>query len=596
MLPKKALIFLLRRGIAPRIATLVRLPSASPHKTVKSSSLVLIILLAPFIVRDAFADSGDLINRLTDLQRVVSKAEAKSSQPDRLGPFGVDQYFTAIRNSVSRGDYASVQTALNPLRTASVSKEKDVANLLNKVDTALHEATTTQEAVADRAFESISTDVRSKVESRAPASDFDTILNELSKVAGPRNAYNYGENSSQGKLVALTNFVSRWQEYLVQSAEGNGDQAENALNELTRLAVTLPVVPRSELLALHADTAKLRDSQQMTNARRTSELVTRMQNLVDQAKTPADLDAFLADISTRRSSNNYQWSNNTDQVRQFVTKWQDYLAAGNLGNSGAAREILRGLSTDFSSAAIYPRSRLLERLNAPVSLTPGAPSGSLPTHLTLENVETFAAALSSRREGDPGGFYGMLIALVGVQRALKNGDPSVAFRVLNSQPMVAPPPYTEEFANASQRLLLEAIVEATKPGNNLRPNENETISSYLDRVMATARTKSDWQLASAVLDVKAKMGFLSGKTMSDVSGYQMLVAADNFDKAGQYAEAVHCYLASLRIGGASLPAAAVGEKLDAIKKSHPSEFELGEKLSQSTSISQPYQRFRPPGM
>lgn len=111
------------------------------------------------------------------------------------------------------------------------------------------------------------------------------------------------------------------------------------------------------------------------------------------------------------------------------------------------------------------------------------------------------------------------------------------------------------------------------------PRPNESIASYLQRVLAESRAASDWELLSRTLDVAQAMRLTSVANSSDTSALRLFLGGWNLERARQFSGAVASYLASLKTGSQVIPVERIGELLESLKKAHPEEFEIGAKLS-----------------
>jgi hypothetical protein len=190
-------------------------------------------------------------------------------------------------------------------------------------------------------------------------------------------------------------------------------------------------------------------------------------------------------------------------------------------------------------------------------------------------------------------FRVVLSELINARKYLQNGDPNMALSSLANRQLSAPEPYTEGYADLRRKVMLESVVSIIKPPESMKPKADESISAYLQRLLDRARDASDWQSGFSVLNLMLTMGGRNDKAAMDLIGYRQLVSAANFEMAGQFAEAVQCYLSSLRSGGPNVPAAEIGRKLKTIKEAHPKEFEVGEKTPEPVSAPAQDPRFRP---
>lgn len=144
---------------------------------------------------------------------------------------------------------------------------------------------------------------------------------------------------------------------------------ERALLELKRAVATDPKLAAvdEELIARYAAL----EQQEAENRKRQIEAV--VKDLTDKfnAKAPmADYDGILKRINALAEE---QFPNGLDQVEerrlnsasQFISNWQDYLAAIERGDTQAARTAVYQLTNLATSFTAIPRSRIVELQNAP---------------------------------------------------------------------------------------------------------------------------------------------------------------------------------------------------------------------------------------
>ncbi|MEO6787233.1 MAG: hypothetical protein ABI318_13965, partial [Chthoniobacteraceae bacterium] len=111
-------------------------------------------------------------------------------------------------------------------------------------------------------------------------------------------------------------------------------------------------------------------------------------------------------------------------------------------------------------------------------------------------------------------------------------------------------------------------------------NEDESLAVFIRRTVADAIERRDWTLLARAIDLNQRLASGQGPLNStDTSALQQFLAAQNQERARQYAAAVVSYLASLKTGSQSIPAEFVGEQLATIEKEHPKEYQAGIELA-----------------
>ncbi|MFT3780491.1 MAG: hypothetical protein QM790_00655 [Nibricoccus sp.] len=568
---------------------------------------LVVIALASAVLASATPAQNDALRTIDELAKAIEQ-ETKANSPDRAALSNLGNYLGQIRGAIVRDDLAEAERGLLGIRPTLLAAVPKMAESLDQVLVAVRAQNAAKEASLERAIETISADIRSKIASHAPAKDFDSFFSALNGLAVSRNNYGYNESSPAAKIEALRNFVSRWQDYLTQTSLGNADQAAQALNELTTLSARVPVVPRSDLLAIQADIAKLRDTRGAATNERIAALTKRVQTAIANAKNAAELDDLLVELSKPRSNQEYRNYDQPgpEQLRQFVTRWQDYLSKRDANNTSAAQDVLRGLLNDTGFQVIYPRSKLLALSAAATTNQSGSSVldiEKLPTQLTRANIDEFIKVLPTTGELEYSEFRTALNDLSNARRLLLTGSASQVWTNLNmSYPRNIPDRYARDFAIIKRNLQIEAAIQILQPDPKLSPNETETPATYLNRLLGDARDRSDWQTGLNILSLIASSEFRTDAAQRDYSAYRLLVMATKFEAAEQFAQAVQSYLASLKAAGPNVPAKTVGDRLKNIETNHPKEFEAGKQMTDSALSASPIMidpRARivpPPGM
>jgi hypothetical protein len=344
-------------------------------------------------------------------------------------------------------------------------------------------------------------------------------------------------------------------------------------------------------------------------------LLTRAGTAITQAKKPEDLDDLIEEMS--KHANNQYGGNSALQGDQellrrlnsayeFVKQWQNYLAHMASGQTDLARNDLQSLSNNNGGEGLLPRSKLLE-LEAPDKLVaqtvkptpamsgPAAQAQALLDGMkTLDDVKPALARLEPLRQSDMQELQNVYNQLNQIQESyedLKAGLPvqSNINYGYNSGAISVPP------AIRTQMLLfmLQARFDSYK---GPPPAPGEKPADYVDRVVADATTRQDWNLlrqadaARGSLTQNLGMGY-----GANYGGVESIVSAAHQEAAGQFSLAVQSYETALKSDDPAIPAKIIGDKLAAIQRDHPKEFADGMQLI----INPPAPRYVPgrlPGM
>jgi hypothetical protein len=114
------------------------------------------------------------------------------------------------------------------------------------------------------------------------------------------------------------------------------------------------------------------------------------------------------------------------------------------------------------------------------------------------------------------------------------------------------------------------------PGD-FRPQPNETVGQFLDRVMADAKKTENWPLllkeeeASRIVARGISGGFISANSSS--GALKSFIIGQNQEQAGQYSSAVLSYQEALRDTEGMVPLILVRDRLASIKKDHSKEYD-----------------------
>ena len=133
-----------------------------------------------------------------------------------------------------------------------------------------------------------------------------------------------------------------------------------------------------------------------------------------------------------------------------------------------------------------------------------------------------------------------------------------------------------EILNGIKSLLVKfALTRVLNAPEDLAPKEEESVATFLQRALETARATSNWPLLARVLDAAQTMNLASIANSNDTMALRQFLGGVNLERAHQYSGAVSSYLAALKTGSQVIPVDKIGETLAILKKEHPQEYEAG---------------------
>jgi hypothetical protein len=142
---------------------------------------------------------------------------------------------------------------------------------------------------------------------------------------------------------------------------------------------------------------------------------------------------------------------------------------------------------------------------------------------------------------------------------------------------------TTDSLNGIKNLLVKfALPRILGTTEEFKPTGDETIQQYLQRVLDNARSTSNWQLMSRVLETAASLQVTTMSSRSDTATMRLFLSGLNLEQARQFSSAVSSYSAALRSGSSIVPPGKIGDMLELIKKAHPADYEAGIQLSAGT--------------
>lgn len=437
----------------------------------------------------------------------------------------------------------------------------------------------------DKAADALVAEVQSAVAAGAPIKTYDALLLKLSSL----NFGNQGTNdrsSRNTKLEILRLFITRWQDYLYASEQGNFESASQTLRQMIQEAAVLPIIPRSELMDLHNQIgAKTTDA---GNAIMTP-LLAKLDKVFESADAAADFDPILADINAAQTKETQARPNLNSSVtrtlqglRQFVIRWQEYLTLRDSGKTQDAQNLLRNLSTDSSYATdeiiVRYRAKARERLANPKAVGP-APDSLKVELLTLEKLDAFAAAVKAQEIHGGNTAHPRLAdtvrTLLTARDQLRTRAQLSAMRSLQFSHPESFVKDTGVFATALEsvrRDLFNQGISLQLPAS-VAPLADENPRDFLRRIIQTQLEARNYHAVYDALKLSDLLNNQSAQIDSmDSAVFRALIEGGNQESAGQYALAVKAYQRALASPSRLVPIEEVKARLSKIKQEHPEAF------------------------
>jgi len=334
------------------------------------------------------------------------------------------------------------------------------------------------------------------------------------------------------------------------------------------------------------------------------------------AQSAKDLDAPLAalgslkklvQVQEYRSQGRQSYSGVLQAAEQTLTSFQDALIAAadpktpRNRNTTSPAETLRQMASAHGTtlAEVMPRSEYLEKVKAAVLKVSGQDEAPL-SQLAFEK-RTDDLVRSVKKLEDMDAVMTKIESLMTQQRSVGgySGEPNTLgqFRTylhnyndLRSG-MATSLNFSSSYSNSGTQALVGvknllirfALQRILQTPADLAQKDDENTPEFLQRVLASARSTSDWALVSRVLDAAQSLNLSTVASYNDTSALRTFLGGMNQEKAHYPSGAVSAYLTALKSGSLVIPVDYIGERLAAIRKEFPQEYEAG--LHPTTSPS-----------
>ncbi len=552
----------------------------------KCRSLLLIVTLGLLSVHAPAQLPASTKNLIAELKKSLP---APTTTLNDLRPVGFAHYADQLEALLASGRYAEVEQTLTQLRTTLPADNEKASDLIEQLLTSVRAQLADAAAKQEAAYTAIEKDFVAKFTAKAPAADFDALLKRLAALP-PVVAFS---NPNTQKIELLRNFITRWQDYLLQSARGNTEQALQSLNELVQQSSRLPIIPRSQLSNLLNEASSRVSTRNEAAEARLAAAQKQLLTLTDSARSAADLDALLVELAKPLQldgvmvrGNNYinQW----ESLRRFATRWQDYLSQTEAGKSENAQNTLRELVNGNTYDAVYPRSRILARLNGITVPLPAAPTTKplepllAPAEVTIDKLNLLFTQVQLRQSSNaplPAGLEDLPVELGNLRSALavlSSGAPGTvitdARNVSRSNGRIGG--YAEVFAAIKVEILLRAFTQYLDAPATMPPARGESFDAYSKRLLEHGQKQKDWPLVYRVLIARQNLAPGTSGHGPDVIAYKIFIAGMQQESAGLWSMAVQSYYNALNAASLLLPVAEIAERLKHLKAEHPEEYAM----------------------
>jgi hypothetical protein len=325
---------------------------------------------------------------------------------------------------------------------------------------------------------------------------------------------------------------------------------------------------------------------------------------IRRARNSAELDSVLEElrrlqdcaIALRPSgSETPQANHKIEAARRFVLRWQEYLFEATSGDLERAHDTLESLS-QTDEIGLIPRSEILARIHGPAPSQAATRPAIKELLDRIKTLDDMSAALDTLEtwhaegRGPLGEIQQAITALTPLDRTYredKAGLPTNLESFLTDARMC--PNYVMPLRAQLLALVLPRYLGLPE---DWKPKSDEGVHAFLDRIVTDAIAKRNYVLAARAREIQYSMKYNGRETQASQAA--VFIAAHNQEEAGQYALAVASYQRALAMGTDVVPPKAIGERLTAIQKEHPAEYQEGMQQFLAPPMPRPFDPYRSP--
>ncbi len=489
---------------------------------------------------------------------------------------------------LDQGRLADLEPVLTELRRTVPPANQRAMELIEKLlasaRTQLAEATAKQEA----AYTAIEKEFVAKFEAEAPAADFDVLFARLDALLPvPAN------HPNARKVELLRSLITRWQDYLLQSARGNFQEMVRSLDDLDQQSNRLPLLPHDQLSHLLDG---ITDRVQQASRLRLVEATKKLATLIDSARSPADFDSLLAEMAQPLQVDGVVVPDGAVRVfgtvvfefaalRRFTARWQDYFNQVAARNDGEAQNLLRELTTDGDFSRLNPAPRIAARLNSTAGLPDKPPAYKPPEPLipyremTIDKLDRLAAQLQAWRAvgvlpASQADMPAELLRLRSAVALVSNGAAATVITDANNPPKTRGRGgwYTDAFIEIEAEIMKRAFTQYLDAPVEVPPAKDETFDGYSTRLMDYGKKQKDWPLVYRVLVARQNLVPDKSGQSPDLMAYKFFISGLQQENAGFWPLAFQSYIHALEAGSPHLPRQEIDDRLLRIMTENPGEF------------------------
>ena len=493
------------------------------------------------------------------------------------------------------GRYVELEQYANQLRQLVAEFSPEIREAFEQLAGNIQAESAHVSIRAEAGYDAVVKEFLARFDRKAVAADYDTLLQQLAAQPGlPVGTYGTTTPVAQ-KIELLRGFISRWQDYLMQTERGNLEQAAQALSDLTQLATRLPIIPRSQLTTMQSELTNRVQGRGAETDMRLDALQKQLATTIDSAKSAADFDEILLELSRQPTNRQGYGSNQWESFRRYVTRWQDYFGQVGAGRSTEALNTLRDLSNQSGFEAVYPRSRIMERIYAqstpaaapaqpPPTRSPAPTAAPVdpaklepvitPAELTFENLPQFYEQVMQNRV--PGDIHQKadlsteIMAIRAAEAHLRTGSPGAVIQRLGSSATAGRNGhYAEAIYRVKTNLVARAAAMHWQAPPEMQPLAKEGYENYHRRLYEHAVLKKNWPLVNRIL---SGVPGVNNNNAIEYSAFRAYFRGTQQEAAGLWMKAVQSYFAAFEYGSPDLPVDEIAERLKRIKAEHPAEY------------------------
>ncbi len=414
-----------------------------------------------------------------------------------------------------------------------------------------------------------------------------------------------GDDSPRQRMVAET--LRRGVEMLLPEV---GEGLGNALRQISAAA---PAEARAEADALLRDLPKLTEERDDRTIAAIEELVKKTGSACLAAKTEAELDPLLREVS-RPQRGQFSRSEDPRPSRSYrklqaaqhtVAQWQDYLAQRTAGNAKAAYNILQSIGNQ-GDYPIIPQEEITRRLSA-LAPTQGVAEAvrMLREIKTLDMIPAVIDELRARLNGQEGEYAAHLATLgqiANAYSAYRAGLIGAAFQTATAiqSPHERPVPgnlngWTAETMRLQGLLLLAVLPRYLELAAAPAPAAGEDGATYLLRLADESAAAGHWLETARIVETYRLVAFRSQDQVptwiaEDVTGLKAFAVAEQLAAAQAFAEAIKSFRQAAGTNGKYAPSARAAVRLGEITSAHPEEAKIAAASAQTDQLLQQIQR------